>query len=432
MIIQILTASPERDKVIDEMIGDELRKKNHEVHVSPCIRGGRQAILQTKPDVVVVPPIKNPFSRDLVEQCKYWGMGVVTRHTEASLDYDDWKAMNQRERAEIMGIFPYQVDAEIVWGPDEAQILSGRRANFPVFSVGSYIADIYKLPDFNERFMNREAFNKKLGLGKKKTILFASCWSFADTAPDLRVDCMFEYDKERDQRDLWIEAIKHVHKEIGHKRNIVVKIHPGEEKADEYVQKLPSDVKVIKEQSSPETLKNVDYLVHAGSTMAIEAHMLGMPAFRFGDVNYKMNDKSWFTRKAPMSMISPIIENHNDLVSVLSKSYRRSNADRKVVTNLEVGRFGKMDGQATSRAAEVISKIKGEFKLRWPRSHRDYSTDIVTKSADAQLHTMQCNVCGQVNYISKKGVKGLLGFTCAHCGCKCYMRSNDGGGNNTG
>ena len=61
MKIAILSASPRRDRYIDELFKRKLEAKGHEVWVRPCLREGRKSVLELEPDVCIVPPIRNPF-----------------------------------------------------------------------------------------------------------------------------------------------------------------------------------------------------------------------------------------------------------------------------------------------------------------------------------------------------------------------------------
>lgn len=418
MKILILTASPVRDAYIDGMIGDELRKRGHEVFIHPCLRGGREKILEIQPDVTVFPPIRNPFARDTVNQAKEWGVGIVTRHTEASLDWNDWKHLTPQERSEIMGQFPYHADVELIWGPDEAEILQRRGCPFPVLSVGSFIVDLYKREDFETIYLPKEAFREKYKLAKDRSLLFASCWSFADTAPDLRVDSMDDYTREREGREQWIKMANYAHDFLQDDWNILLKVHPGE-KADEYQERLNKGITVIVEQSSPDTLKNVDILVHAGSTMAVEAHILGIPAYQFCDIS-KLNPTSWYTRTTPLSRVSPRITKVSELIKATKDYERKSNADQSVLEELEKGRFGSMDGKATARAADEIEKIKGKFKLMWPMSPFNYETDKVKRSPSGLIEQFNCGICKRSVSVMK-GMKG--NFWCPWCGARLLRSS---------
>ena len=55
MRILILTASPQRDAIIDRQLRDELSKRGHEVFIRPCLREGQESIPELQPDIVVVP-----------------------------------------------------------------------------------------------------------------------------------------------------------------------------------------------------------------------------------------------------------------------------------------------------------------------------------------------------------------------------------------
>ena len=114
MKILSLSASPQRDKYIDMLFQHKLVEAGHEAWIRPCLRNGRDAILELMPDIVSLPPIRNPYSRDFSETCKKFNLGVVTRHTEPSCDEADWSRMDKMQQADICGRFPYGVDAEFV------------------------------------------------------------------------------------------------------------------------------------------------------------------------------------------------------------------------------------------------------------------------------------------------------------------------------
>lgn len=395
--ILILTASPRRDKVIDDQLSDELKKKGHEVWVRPCLREGRPAILDLKPDIVVVPPIRNPYARDFAETLKGWGCGVVTRHTEASCDWQDFKKMEpHKQNGEILGAFRYIVDAEIVWGKDEAEILSRRGGPFPIVPVGSLAVDIYQRPKYRERFLSRPNFNKKLGLSKKQTILIASPWGFTDSAPDLQIDEMREFVNDNEGRDRHIAMIKKVAKGLPD-WNVVVTTHPGVD-VEYYKKELP-DIVIDCETIATELIVNSDALIHAGSTMAMEAHFAGIPAFQYGDVNRAYSD-NWFQCNSPLSKVSPSFKSVPALLRAIKK-IKGDNADKEQLKILEAGRYGLIDGKATERAANVIGNVSGKFNYNWPKAHRDYDQLHMFKDAEKILNKSFCNVCKAPLFIVK-------------------------------
>ena len=408
--ILILTASPARDKVVDDMIAEELRAQDCEVWVHPCLREGRDRTLELMPDVVVVPPIRNPYSRDLVETIKDWGCGVVSRHTEASCDWQDFKKLTQAEKTDILGRWPYYADIEIVWGKDEQEILTRRGCKFPVVSVGSFVADVYKKDDIASRFMSRQEWNEKYKFSKtKKTLLIGSPWGFEDSAPDLQIDEMRAARDEAKQQQVHISMIEYVQEMLGDKWNIMVRPHPGVITGP-YKKALEGmGIPIENECPCTEALLNSDALIHSGSTMAMEMHWLNKPAFQFMDYNKKDATNWWLKPDSPMSKISPFYNNATDLVAVIGKSRRVSNANKKTIKYLEKGRYGKMDGGAAKRAADLIMKVNGKFKYTWPKAHRDYDQLMIFKGMERIIQPAYCGVCKSQFMTVKPGwVKQLI------------------------
>lgn len=415
MKILILTASPLRDKLIDELIAEELTSRGHEVVIKPCLREGRKAVLEMKPDIVVVPPIRNAYSRDFVETLKYHGVGVVSRHTEASCDWQDYKAMSDLEKRNIMGNFPYIVDKELVWSNDEAQILARRGTPFPVIPVGAIGLDIYK--------------NIKNVKHKKKTLLIACPWGFADSAPDLNIEEMVKAKHDEEGKKRHIKFIKAVAKKCDWK--IIVTLHPGVD-PKEYREQL--DVEIDTETVAAELLRKSDVLVHSGSTMAIEMHMLDKPAFQYQDVNIKVEAGWWSNKDTPLSNVSPKIKNAGDLIKQLD-GLHGSNANLEAIEALEKGRYGRMDGLAYKRAADQIETVKGKWTDKWPRSQHDYDQPVCMKSLETAVKSGVCGICGGKYHIIdrdwlqktlkileiEKDVNPLYQIVCPNCGSKFYL-----------
>ncbi len=433
--ILILTASPKRDILVDELLSDKLRALGNDVWVVPCLREGRDRVLELEPDVVLLPPIRNMYSRDFAETLKRWGVGVVTRHTEPSCDWADFKKMDMRQKAEIWGNMPYIADLEIVWGEDEVGILAQRGCRFPVHAVGSFSADKYINEDFKKRYRHRDKFNQKYKFKKsKKTILIQSPWGFADHSPDLRIDEIDEFKEDIAGRDRHLDMVEQLHKALGDKYNILVTTHPGvitepyKERLDKL--KIPLDVESV----CLELMINSDILIHAGSTMAVGAHLMDMPAFQFGDANIKESKNWWSDHNKIMSEISPKFENVEDLIFHIDGALKKTNANLKTINALEKGRYGKMDGKAYERAAVLINKIQGHFKMCWPKTHRDYDQLTIVKYPHQVLNSVACGICKeQFQVICKEWIDKLLvnigeehaeklkpkfGTCCPHCGSK--------------
>jgi len=431
--ILILSASPQRDSEIDKLLSEKLTAMGNEVWVKPCLREGRVSVLEIKPDVVIMPPIRNVYSRDFVNQCKDFGCAVVTRHTEPSVAWEDFKLMRGFERASMLGQFAYNVDAEIVWSQDEAEILKGRGCPFPIVPVGAFVADVYKQDDFNSKFMNREAFCEKHNLDKdKKTILLSSAWGFIDSSPDLQINGQAEASADEKGRGIWIDMAKRVHEKFKNRWNILVTLHPSVGIGLYKKELEPLGIEIDTESTAVELLKNCDMLVHAGSTMGIEMHFLNKPAYQFGDVNNLVGANWWQRSNAAISRVSPHYDTVEKLLGGLADGLEVSNANPDTVKELEEGRYGNMDGKATERTAEIINKLEGSFKYCWPHSPFDYTQSFLRKSPVEAVKVAKCGICGKeyalvnqnlVNkilsdYKIETKLPPIKDMLCPHCGAR--------------
>ncbi len=410
----ILTASPTRDEIVDILIKEELEKFGHQVSVRPCLREGRSAIVDELnklilgeenpfiPDTVVVPPIRNPYSRDLVAVLKNWGLGVVSRHTEPSCDMKDFEKIvgqdkkDKTSRAmEILGRYKYEVDCELVWSKDEAEILNTKRKyDFKTHSVGALTVDAYMRQDKIDKYKNIEEFRKKFNFDEKPVLLVCSAWGFVDTAPDLHIDEVNEAKKDIEGMNRHLEMIKKL--DVLRKDwNILVTTHPGviQEPYQDVCKKM--SIPLDTESTSFYLKVHVDAFIHAGSTMAIGAHFLNKPAYQFGDINTKNANNWWADPESAISRISPYFKTPEELIEAINSYKPETNANSESLKELEEGRFGLMDGQATVRAAAIIDKVRGQFKFCWPKSSMDYSQLTLMKEERRLFTPITCGICGE-------------------------------------
>lgn len=432
--ILILSASPVRDKHIDNLIADKLRKLGHEVKVAPCLRQGRDTILAFRPDICLVPPVRNPNSRDFVEEIKRFGCAVVTRHTEPSCSWQDWKKMDQATKKDILGAFEYKVDLELVWSADEADILSRRRGSPKVISVGAIGLDIYFDEAIKAKMTDFPAFYAKYKFSPEKpTLLISSPWGFADTSPDLSTDDITGARRDAIGRDKHMAMIRSVHQSLAGKWNILLSIHAGigvgpyAELANELAVPLDADSPMI------EMLPHCKALIHAGSTASISAHLLGIPSFQYGDVNAEGVTNWWGVGESPISRVSPRYEAVEGLIEAISACPVGSNANLEVIKELEAGRYGPIDGKACDRAVHYINRLDGTFRYVWPRSVNDYRQLTIQRKESDFYQTMMCNVCHQPFHILTDEFVGQLanrmnvpierlkptqGMCCPHCAAR--------------
>lgn len=369
MKIAILTLTGQRDKIIDCMLADELRKHGHEVNVRCYIYAGRETVCYEKPDVVIHPMPGGQYKYDFLKQCKDWGIVNIIRRGEAGMGKREFEGLSDDRKDIILGNWDYgpYIDLELVWGQEFAEIIQEQgHADFDKLRVcGAFAFDPY--------------FAKQpLKVPREKTILFATGFSTCDCHSDYCETGLPEdsdYHKEiyathRKARDLWIDAINYLVK--GHDDwKFELKVRPGEMTV-EYREKLPDCVKIyLQATSASEVLREVDILVHSGSTMAIEAHLLGLSSFNFCNVN----------PDPLLSKVSPVAGDVKELEWLISQVIPGMvNIDTKIFEELKYHLYGEIDGQACERASSHINNYLTDLNTvteipnTWPKTtlyHKD-------------------------------------------------------------
>jgi surface carbohydrate biosynthesis protein len=399
MKIAILTLCGQRDKCIDDMLADELRKHGHAVTVRNYINAGMETVCYEKPDVVIVPMPGGQYKYDFIKQCKEWGIEVVVRRGEAGMGRAEFANLSPDRKTIIVGHWDYSpyVDLELVWGQEFADILfeNGNMPAYKIKACGAFAFDPYI----------------KSGVirnSERKTILFATGFSTADCRSEycecgLPEESAYHeqiYDLHCEARQAWIEAITVLFIKHGDEWNIELKVRPGE-LITEYRDRIPSGVK-IHEPSKPslEALQNVDILVHSGSTMAIEAHLMGMPSFNYCNVN----------PDPLLAAVSPRPVDYEALeLSLEEADIYESNIIEWAFDELIEHLYGKIDGDACFRAATFIQdriekiNIVTEIPNSWPKD---------PKYLKEGVHTEQC--------------AGTIGWLCPCCRNQYYVDNGVG------
>lgn len=408
--IIIFTLTGQRDKVIDDILAEKLRGHGYEVHVHNFLNASRQSVPYLKPDVVIVPMVGGQFKLDFVQQCKEWGCTVIVRRGEAGASKEVFDKMDEDRKKITIGNWDYSdfVDLELVWGTEFACILVCEDKNtYDKLGVcGAFSFDPYFLPDCKKKDHDR------------KTILFATGWSCADGIPEL-VECGLPedsayqkvlYDRHREGRDIWIAAIKNAVRRFGNEWDFQLKVRPGE-RTDEYVQELGKTVKIYP-QTYPavEALKDCDVLVHSGSTMAIEAHLLGIPSFNFHSIN----------PDGVLADVSPRLETYEALEFAIERARPgQSNINHGVLAELEHHLYGKIDGRACVRAAAFINEHIKDKEIHtvipntWPLivKYEDDVEHISFKGSVGDDYEWHCPAC-RGRYFVANAVKMLK---CPYC-----------------
>lgn len=376
MKILILYLTGQRDKDVDELLGKQLKQLGHEVTVHPYMDAGRESVPYMKPDVVVHPFPGGQYKVDFIRKCKEWGCLVVIRRGEAGVSLKTFMTLKPEEKKLILGNWPYGdfVDLELVWGTEFKNILAeyGHVEAKKMIACGAFPFDFYFLPDMR-RSRNRQ-----------KTVLFATGFSTADSKPEyceigLQKDSPYQqqiYNQHRAGRDIWIEAIKKLYEQFKTTWKFTLKVRPGE-RTKEYQRELGEFVDIYPETySAVQALSRTDLLIHSGSTMAMEAHLLKMPSVNFVNQN-----------PDPMlANLAPRVQTWQGLVPFFQTAdLDETNVNWSVFYDLKNHLYGEIDGQACKRAAiaihnlTVVHKIKHKTDIpdTWPMESLYLTEDVI-------------------------------------------------------
>jgi surface carbohydrate biosynthesis protein len=407
--VLILCNLPQRDMASDQILATKLRELGFEVRVVPFLPRPREHILYYKPDIVVGPEARCEFTIDMYDRCMEWGVAAVAKRTEGGAARAAWDVMDQAERDTVIGSWTYNVDREIVWSMDFADLL-GEHGYIPrehVDAVGAIPFDVYFQPP------NREPWSKR------RNIMLATGWGHADRNPQYNVpeaepDSPIHadaYNRHREGREKWIELMSRMREELPSTYNLFVRLKVGEQ-PNEYQQKLGNKVQILMPCDTKVALMNTDLLIHAGSTMGIEAHLMNIPALSYMGLQNQ-------TPGYQYPHVSPDITDPGEIIKMVqTMDWTKSNADTSAVDQLEKEFYGWIDGKACERAAAAIAQIpekETNVPNVWPAEKKDYPFPGTAK------HYMgwKCETCDRITYtldMTRDMVK------CNHCGISLARR----------
>lgn len=406
--ILFFTHNPYRDSLSDNLVNNALREAGHEVWSRGYLQNDKQMITCIKPDVVVLPEIRCEYTLDLAKQLKAWGCKVVVKMCEVGITRESIPHISLEYQKAIFGNFPFtdHIDLMLGWGPEMCRLQIGY-ANVPevkIAPVGGLQFDQYFLSPPPPQFTMPNY---------KPNVLFATGFAYAERNKEYAMPEAMPGDKIHAEmvnkdikgRSLWFNSIKKFHERFGQFWNILVKPHAGE-RAYSYEKILDGIATVIPPMSGFQALQISTAVVHSGSTMAYEAHLMGRPAFNFGNV----------CEDVVVSQISPNSSTIDELISQFSTAnFTRSNANPAVIKNLEDEYYGPVDGKAHIRAAEAISALP-EPKTNIPdiypvNTEVKYMTDGIILS----VSQWTCASCGQ-SFFSQMHREMIK---CPYCGIAC-------------
>lgn len=400
----VFTHNPVRDPVTDDCLCVALRRRGHVVFRRNFLSDDKNMILCIKPHIVVLPEIRCEYTLDLAKQCKAWGCQIVVRPCEVGISEESVGAISEDYRRAIFGNWPVNdtIDLMLMWGPKMQELFCKHGGIDPAKTavVGGLAFDQFFLPpppDVPQRT-------------DKRRVLFATGFAYADrnpqySVPEARAEDPIHADMVRidsSVRAKWFEAIRRFCNDRSDEWEIWVKLHPGEK--EEVYREVLKDLPVVYCPPLPavRALRYVDVVVHAGSTMAFEAHLMDKPAFNFHNV---CQDKV-------VAAISPQVEDYEGLISGLDHTPSESNADPAMIEKLTSLYYGTCDGKASERAAEAISKLPDntpEVPDHWPAfTQMKYMTDCVIPNVEM----WECRACQNRYYI--RGPREMV--KCPYCG----------------
>lgn len=400
----ILSNLPQRDRANDEFLASKLREKNFEVRVTPFLPDNRLQVLYYKPDVVILPEARCEYTIDFAMNCMRWGVTTIIKRTEGGAAWGAWNKMEQSEKDTVVGSWPYDADLEIVWSEKFADLVAkhGHIPKRKLFVCGGIPFDLYFQGPKIERPKDR------------KSILFAPGWGHADRSPDYNVPeappgspiHRDAYERHRFGRDLWIEMITKAYDALPG-WDFYIRLKTGEQ-PKEYQDKLKGKIKIVMPCPAKIALEHTDLLVHAGSTLAIEAHLTNMPALSFcGTVNQVPGYE--------YPHVSPDFQEDADaLIKAIKKvELGKSNANLESIKILEREFYGTIDGKACDRIADKIASLELKptcIPYEWPKQTKDYYTPGVYKMVTGWI----CETCHQRSFTDAAENRDMI--KCPYCG----------------
>jgi len=404
----VFTNLPQRDLATDRILGEELQKRGLDVYLTNFLPKAREFVLFGKPDIVVGPECRCEYTVDFYKRCMEWGIKAVARRTEGGAAKEAWEAMDGAERGTTVGMWPYDVDLEIVWGEDMKELvaMNGHVPGKKITAVGAMPLDPY--------FRDEQHLHPK----GRKNILVATGWGHADSSPVYNVPeappespiHADAYNRHRQGREAYIELIRQLMLELQPEYTVVVRLKVGE-RPDEYLNRVPG-VKIVQPCDTKIALLNSDYLVHAGSTMGLEAHLMDIPAFSYlGQLNQTVGYN--------YPCVSKEYDQISELIKAIKEAEPQSNAIVENFKKLEEEFYGTIDGKACSRAADAIAALSDTgvptTPLVWPPEGIEYEFPGCSK----QPNGWQCETCGRITYTNDPTMRMIK---CLHCGISLCRR----------
>lgn len=401
--ILVLNHIPGRDHLPDASLMYHLQEKGHDVFRWCAVNKLRNAICMIKPNVVVFPEIRIEYIHTIAKQCKEWGIQVVVRRGEMGhSDETDWHPDFLEALYGRLAIYD-DIDLELVWGPKFREMLI-RDRNAPPKKI-----KVVGAP-FDHYVNNADMFKSKPK--KNSSILIAGGFGYADLDPRYAIPeaksgspiHAIKVQQHKEARVKFIQLIKLLSDSLS--GQIHVRVHPGE-KEGLYINELDGHHNVFfcASEFPIESLRKTDLIIHSGSTMGYEAHLLGKPGINYFN----------FCKDKAIGGVHPYYDDPFKLINdIPSIDLTKSNAIPEGVKHIEDNYFYKVDGKFGKRAAKCIDVLPDNnvsIPDNWPENtfvesiYRSVGTIPVIQQwqcsecnygffTDGAMYLVKCPCCG--------------------------------------
>lgn len=351
----------QRDKQFDSMLEHELEKDNM-VWLTKMLAHDFRNICLIKPDVVVLPEIRNEYTLEIARRIKEWGGQIVVRHGEMGITEESISSgFNPDYKKAIFGNvdFNEHVDLVLVFGTQQVEQMVKYRGvdREKIRVIGNPILDPYFTPE--------EPGVKK---SEQKTILFATGFPYADRNPNYVMPeapvgaDIHKYFKQlcSRKRSEWVKLIKWFLQEYPEWK-VRIRPHSGE-RLEVYQTLFKDKVEYVCGPPSRMTLRENDCIVHAASTCSFEVHLLGVPGIIYSPI----------THDVLLKELHPAAENIDQFKKIFnSLKPGESNINKSTYKAFEDKYIGPVDGKVHCRAAKYINSLpdveKNVIPDKWPQ-----------------------------------------------------------------
>ena len=309
----------ERERVNIEFVKEELELLGNKVHMMHLASGDiLRKLLKIRPDIIVTFPITTQNQIYIYTFAKIiCGSIIVTFTTEGLIDFE-----NQENLALSAGIYDYSdklIDYHTFWGVPVAEKLGA------ILQEQNKLCDVKRIKVFGNpmyekgrvlEYYGRDEIVQKLGKKNQKKVLVLSGFhaSNYDKKEILNAQDIINADNcDEEQMDKILDSFRiqrlYLDKYIDNilfaaQENpdilLLVKLHPQEILMYKGNRKLPylekieniDNIMVVKE-SIPigVLLSQVDFMVHYGSTVDLEAYIYGVPTLK---LEWEAENKMFF------------------------------------------------------------------------------------------------------------------------------------------